>query len=315
MVFSHFDDVLRPARRLKGRIIKRRARAALRREQRRRAGFAQQASRITSHVAVEKDGALFFLPTREKAGLDRFAKREWKEKRHLERALETLAELGLHASRTTFVDVGAHVGTTAITAVRRFGFRSALAFEPELSNFRLLRANLGINGLEADIRTFNVAVSDRVGSAELALRPAIGSKHHLLGADETAGETVRVLLTTLDVLVAQGNLDPAGVGLLWLDVEGHELEVLRGAERLLERSVPIVMEFAPLRLLRNGRLASLRALLDEHYTHVVDLRPRVNGKPDIRPLEAVPDLARSYAQGFTDLLVFRLPSAVPLRAA
>jgi hypothetical protein len=83
----------------------------------------------------------------------------------------------------------------------------------------------------------------------------------------------------------------------------------------MERSVPIVMEFAPLRLLRTGRLASLRALLDEHYTHVVDLRPRMNGPPDIRPLEAVPDLARSYAQGFTDLLVFRLPSAVPLRAA
>ena len=138
---------------------------------------------------MEKDGSLFFLPTRQKAGVDRFAKREWKENRHLGRALETLAEAGVEVSRTTFVDVGAHVGTTTISALRRFGFSSALAFEPELSNFRLLRANLGVNGLETSIRTYNVAISDRVGSAELALRQAIGSEHHLLDAGEFADET------------------------------------------------------------------------------------------------------------------------------
>src|SRR4051794_12767372 len=121
---------------------------------RERAEFLEQAAQQTSHVAVEQDGAIFFLPTRQKAGIDRLLKPEWKEKRHLQRALELLDRGGTPVPRSLFVDVGAHVGTTAITAVRRFGFEAAVAFEPEQSNFRLLRANLSVNGLEERIRTF-----------------------------------------------------------------------------------------------------------------------------------------------------------------
>ena len=291
----------------------RRTRKEAKRDLRRRFAFVERASRITPHVAVEKEGALFFVPTRQKAGIDRFAKREWKEKRHLQRALEALEAVGVDVPRSTFVDVGAHIGTTTITAVHRFGFRSALAFEPELGNFRLLRANLGMNGLEASIRTFNVALSDRVGNAELALQSANGTRHHLLEAGETADETVRVPVTTLDSFVAHGRLDPAEAGLLWLDVEGHELEVLQGANRLLECSVSLVMEFAPRKLRRDGRLRSLHRLLAEHYTHVIDLRSRPDGS-EARPLDALTELAEHYRKGFTDLLVFRL-SPVVRRAA
>jgi FkbM family methyltransferase len=266
------------------------------------------ASSVSSSVAVEDEGTLFFLPTRQKAGVDRFLKPEWKESRHLQRALDALERVGVEVPRTTFVDVGAHIGTTAITAVRRFGFESALAFEPELGNFRLLRANVGVNGLETAVRTFNVAVSNRVGVAELKLRPRMGSKQRLIGGDEVGANTVRVPLTTLDSVVADGTLDPAQASLLWLDIEGHELEALEGAQRLLERSVPIVMEFIPRGLRREGRLAALGSLLGQHYTHVLDLRLRLHGDPGIRPLDALEELGEQYRRGFTDLLVFRYPT-------
>jgi FkbM family methyltransferase len=45
--------------------------------------------------------------------------------------------------------------------------------------------------------------------------------------------------TTLDTLAEEGTVDVDEVGLLWLDVEGHELDVLTGATTLLERSVPM----------------------------------------------------------------------------
>jgi len=278
------------------------------RERERRAEFVRDAAEQTSHVAVERDGAIFFLPTRQKAGIDRLLKPEWKEKRHLARALQALERSGAAASRSVFVDVGAHVGTTAITAVRRFGFRSVVAFEPEESNFRLLRANVGVNGLEDEIHTFNVAVSNRVGTAELKLRPAFGSKHRLVEADDAAGETtVTVPLTTLDRAVEEGALEPSRAGLLWLDVEGHELETLEGARRLLGRSVPIVMEFIPRALREGARLAQLVSVLSEHYTHVVDLRHRLHGKPHLLRLDELEQLADRYRRGFTDVLVLRQP--------
>jgi FkbM family methyltransferase len=279
----------------------------------RRKAFVQEAATFGPYVGVERTGitvederTLFLLPTRQKAGRDRFTKPEWKENRHLQRALDALEQVGVEVPRTMFVDVGAHIGTTTITAVRRFGFESALAFEPELANFRLLRANLVLNGLETKIQTFNVAVSNRIGKAQLKLRPSMGSKQRLLRADEVEANTVRVPLTTLDALVEDGSLNPAEVSLLWLDIEGHELEALQGAQALRERSVPIVMEFIPRELRRDDRLETLRALLGEHYTHVLDLRLRWDVR-DIRPLDALPKLAERYRRGFTDLLVFRLP--------
>jgi FkbM family methyltransferase len=282
------------------------ARRVKRREQVRRAEFVQSAAEQTSHLAVEHDGALFFLPTRQKAGIDRLLKPEWKEKRHLQRALEALERAGAERPRSVFVDVGAHVGTTAITAVRRFGFESALAFEPETENFRLLRANLGVNGLESRIHTFNVAVSNRVGTARLKLRPAMGSKHRLLRADEPPPESaVTVPLTTLDRVVEEGTLRADRAGLLWLDVEGHELETLEGASRLRAEAVPIVMEFIPRGLRRDGRLGTLGSVLSEHYSHVVDLRRRFHPDPGLVPLDRLEQLAERYEQSFTDLLVFR----------
>ena len=196
-----------------------------------------------------------------------------------------------------------------IAAVRSFGFESAIAFEPEPANFRLLGATLALNGLEAKVQTFDVAVSNRVGSAELKVRQTIGSKHRLLRGDELAPNTIRVPLTTLDALASDGSLDLAEVSLLWLDVEGHELEVLQGARNLLTRSVPIVMEFIPRTLRPNDRLEALHSLLRAHYTHVLDLRLRPAPVPEFRPLNALPQLAEQYRRSFTDLLVARLPNA------
>jgi FkbM family methyltransferase len=268
------------------------------------------ASRITPYVAVENDGSLYFLPTRQKSGVDRFTKRTWKETRHLQRALDVLEHVGVEVLRATFVDVGAHIGTTAIAAVSRFGFESAVALEPERANYRLMRVNLAANELEAKIRTFNVAVSNRVGTADLKLRSGSGSKHRLVVEGEVEPpSTVDVPLTTLDTLARAGSFDPSRTGLLWLDVEGHELEVLQGAGQLVERSVPIVMEFVPRRLRQGGRLAALGEVLMEHYTHVLDLRPPPGDSPDVRPLVELDVLAKRYARGFTDLLVFRSPAS------
>jgi len=272
-----------------------------------RTDFALAVRDLSPYLAVERntrdETTLFFLPIRQKDGIDRFAKSEWKETRHLRRALDVLAKAGRLPARTLFLDVGAHIGTTAILAVRQFGFERALAIEPEQANFRLLQANLDINGLGESITGLNVALSNRVGLGDIVVRAAIGSKHRLLRTGESASSVSPVSLTTLDVLVRSGALDPAQASLLWVDVEGHELEVLQGAQTLLERAVPIVMEFAPRLLGASHRLAELGRVLGDSYTSVVDLR-RAEHDGVARPLDALTHLAKDYRQGFTDLLVF-----------
>jgi FkbM family methyltransferase len=277
---------------------------AERRDLRRREKFARTAAGETSHVAVERHGALFLLPIRQKAGLDRFLKPEWKEHRHLQRALACLERLGIELPGRVFVDCGAHIGSVAIAAVRRFGFQRACAFEAEGENFRLLQANVAVNGLDQRITARQVAISNRVGSAELKLRPELGAKHRLAEADEPGATTVPVQLRTLDALSEDGTVDAADTGLLWLDIEGHEVEALEGAGLLRRRSVPLVVEFSP-RALEKAKIDAMRELLAENYTHVVDLRRRVPTRPHLIPIEELDGLREVYRRGFTDLLVVR----------
>ena len=164
-----------------------------------------------------------------------------------------------------FVDVGANIGTPCIPAVAVHGFRRALALEPEPENFRLLRANVAFNSLEDRIDPHRVAASDTTGAVELTLSPD-RSGSHSVGAPDPRRRSIGVDAVALDDLLPRLELDPADIGLLWVDVEGHEPEVLRGASTLLHAGVPIVLEA------RRKNLAFLP--LVEGYGRVADLRAR-----------------------------------------
>jgi FkbM family methyltransferase len=311
---SVLGDRLRQGRRLlEAELTARRAGNATRRARSRerafRKEFAQEAARLTPYLGVEHKTARFVVPVRQKFGVGRFAWTNWKEDRHLERAAALLRKAGIEVSGTGFVDVGANVGTTTVLAQTELGFAGGWALEPEPENFRLLRANLALNGLEETVQAFQVAASDHDGRGFLSLRPTIGSKHHIVEGGD-GDEEIEVPLVTLDSMVEEGVLDPESVGLLWLDVEGHELEVLEGASALLGRPVPLVMEFDP-RILDRARIDRLRAILSPRYDSVIDLRTATREGAEILTPGSLESIAARYPHVYTDLLAYRTPDRPP----
>ena len=74
-----------------------------------------------------------------------------------------------------------------------------------------------------------------------------GHEHHLGVGKPTTGATV----TTLDAIVAEHQLTT--IDLIKLDVDGYELEVLRGAGRVLNEFSPcIIFEYSPYTLVEMG---------------------------------------------------------------
>jgi FkbM family methyltransferase len=260
-----------------------------------RAEFVAGAGAFTPYVAVEVEGLTFLVSTHDPKMAKFFASRKRNELRVLESALGILGGSG---SGGTFVDVGAYLGTATLAALRS-GFTNAVAVEPEPGTVRLLRANVALNGADDRVRVVAAALSSRAGTADLDLGPGSRGKARLVaGPDDTArGETIEVALTGLDEL----GIDPSEIGLLWLDVEGHEVHVLEGAPRTLAVSPPLVMELYPRLLARAGSLERLVPLLERHYTHVADLR--TGDQP--RPVGELGSLVDGYADGHTDLLLFR----------
>ncbi len=132
------------------------------------------------------------------------------------------------------VDVGANVGyLTGLAASRAGASGSVLAFEPHPDVFELLAANAARwRGRDAaPVRIHQAALSDRDGVASLNAGPRFHANMGLATLDDgtaDAGDLVSVAVRQLDDVVGD-----VRIGLLKIDVEGHEPDVLRGAERLL----------------------------------------------------------------------------------
>lgn len=217
----------------------------------------------------------------------------------LDRALRLLADHGADPAGSTFVDVGANIGTTTVTAVRRHRFAAAVALEPEPGNFRVLGLNLAANRIESRVSALQVAASDRAGEARLRLSTRSSGEHELAPSGQAGGDAeIAVRVVTLDGLAREGTIEPEKVGLLWVDAAGAEASVLAGASVLLARRVPVVVAVRPTLPGWPGARAGLVRLLGG-YTHFADVRLR-------RPRVAadLPALLGSLARD-GDVLAFR----------
>jgi FkbM family methyltransferase len=133
------------------------------------------------------------------------------------------------------VDVGANVGyLTSLAAARLGPAGTVLAFEPHPFVFDMLNGNVerwrgkGV----ATVETHRAALSERTGTAELDAGDTFHANMGLAALSDGAAPAGHETFT-VDVLRLDDVIGDRTVGLLKIDVEGHEPEVLRGATELL----------------------------------------------------------------------------------
>lgn len=145
----------------------------------------------------------------------------------------------------TVIDVGANVGIHTCSIARRVGPTGAVvAIEPLIELADRLEENVALNGL-GNVKVMRVAASTAPGTAEI-FPPRAGSANqgqatlHARPGLDSAGRTI--VTDTIDKIVAELGL--SGIRLIKVDVEGHELSALRGAETTLRAQRPrVVFEY------------------------------------------------------------------------
>jgi FkbM family methyltransferase len=159
-----------------------------------------------------------------------------------------------HDRRTLAIDVGAHVGLWSM----HLGdlFKSTIGFEPIPDFQRLFEINLNGN---PRVKLIHEGLGSRKGVIKLALDPLNTGNTHEIGADagkegEVADAEFTRLRMTADrkgegrqVVIQEvpiQRLDSYSfedVGLIKIDVEGAELEVVKGARQTILKSRPVII--------------------------------------------------------------------------
>jgi FkbM family methyltransferase len=135
-------------------------------------------------------------------------------------------------SGAAIVEVGAYVGNHVVYYSRFMHPRSILVLEPNPQAIGLLRRNLEVNAVTvADVSRLGIGAAAKTGNYDLVCE---GDDNH--GATRLVPAAGGALKSApLDDLIG-GNVD-----FIKVDVEGMELEVLAGAERVIAASRPKIM--------------------------------------------------------------------------
>ena len=127
------------------------------------------------------------------------------------------------------IDIGANVGLFSCYAHSKG--HAVLAVEPQPRNVQLLLRNLRIN--KFDVEVLPLALADKIGVLPLYGGGQGASLSRGWGGMKATYSTL-VPVSTLDSILT-GRFEGAPL-LVKIDVEGHEKQVLMGAEQTLKRA-------------------------------------------------------------------------------
>ncbi len=197
------------------------------------------------------------------------------QRHEFDRAIEIAKSANTLEAGGWFVDIGANIGTQTIYALLSGKFRGVIAIEPEPRNLALLRRNIELNGFADRVHVVEAAASSHSGTADL-VRDAENFGAHSIepGQMLRRADSIAVRTRTVDDILASLGIAPKDVGMTLIDVEGHEIEVLKGMTSLRRHGAPIVAEVsAPLHGPQG--IIQMRNLLIADYRQVATLRETV----------------------------------------
>lgn len=137
-------------------------------------------------------------------------------------------------------DVGANVGFLTVIGARLVGAAGAVyAFEPVPSNAAFVRRNAELNEFR-NVTVIEKAVSFASRKGELTLAQySGGAVLSTIAAPPDAAGRLSIELVSIDDLVFRDRMRPPAM--VKIDVEGAELEVLRGMSRTMRELKPIIL--------------------------------------------------------------------------
>jgi FkbM family methyltransferase len=214
----------------------------------------------------------------------------------------------------TMIDIGANIGRMSVPRIVLGDALLAYCAEPDPLNYACLVRNVRDNGLEGLVLPDHLAIGAAEGTVRLQRATSAGGHRVLPEGASSRREVLEVPCLPLDVWVERVGIDLDQVRFIKVDVQGSEVDVLRGASRTLERhhiAWQIEVDLETLATRGFDARKDLYPLMQQHFTHFIDLdKHRMSAR--VRPVSALVE-ELSYVSGGsggrTDVVLFTLDPA------
>ena len=138
------------------------------------------------------------------------------------------------ATSGVLLDLGANIGMTSLWLAKRYPFTQVIAVEPDPNNAALVRQNLELNGIAAQV------LEAAIGPKEATARFEFGEFSNLGRLSETGS-----LVPVISVGSILQKFAVTRFALTKIDIEGGEQELFDGPTEWLARTDAIIIEFHP----------------------------------------------------------------------
>ncbi len=205
--------------------------------------------------------------------------------------------LKIKKNRNTLINIGAHIGSTCIPALKKKYFKSLIAFEPSKKNFNLLVANIFLNNLGKKAKIFNLALSNRKNLLKLKKFQNSGDYRIVEGRNKNLELIESDILDNYTKGLNKKN------ALIFMDAQGHEPLIFMGSKLTLNKKIPIVFEFAPF-LMGSNWMKGFNFIL-KNYKYYYDLHmPLIKRKLEKREIMNLYKKLNSIKKNnYTDILI------------
>ena len=137
---------------------------------------------------------------------------------------------------TTIIDVGTNIGETLLNLAKLNPNGKNIGFEPVPFLFEKARKHVDLNGF-SNVILENSALSDKTGSLVFNYGNENNSGGIFLTGETSNKDTSKIVTAeTLDEYTER--CDVKGISLIKIDVEGFEMNVLKGATQTLKKNKP-----------------------------------------------------------------------------
>ncbi|WP_297887589.1 FkbM family methyltransferase [Sulfurihydrogenibium sp.] len=148
--------------------------------------------------------------------------------------------------RDFVLDIGAHWGGFSILFGMLVGkYGRVFSFEPSKKNYRILKKNIKINKLDDYVIPFNFAVGNEFRLLNFPLSQTSSGHNSLVRKDIPIITYEQVQQVKLDDFLNEKKVNK--VNFIKIDIEGYELEALKGLEKTIKNSenLKMLIEYSP----------------------------------------------------------------------